>query len=205
MKIGAIALGAVEASLFTVASAQIARFYDLPCRGTAGNTDSKVIDVQNGYEKAIGLALAALAGVNYLWYPGTLESGHTISLEQMVIDDEICGMVSRFVRGIDVNDETLALDVIKAVGPGKNYLGQKHTLKFFEKEQYFPKLSDRKTREVWGREGARELKAVAHERVEKLLQEHQTEPLDKDIEKELLIIVEEIKKRELKVSYVKSK
>lgn len=198
MKFGTIALGAIEAALFMVASAQIARFYDLPCRGTAGNTDSKLIDVQSGYEKALGLALGALAGANYLWYPGTIESGATISLEQMVIDDEICAMVSRFIEGIDVNSETLAFDVIRAVGHGGQFLGQKHTMRFLEREQYLPRLSDRKTRESWLKEGGKDLCAVAREKTEKILREHQVEPLDPSMEKKMLMVIEEVKKREMK-------
>jgi trimethylamine--corrinoid protein Co-methyltransferase len=195
MRSGIIAKGAVEAGLFNVATAQLAQYYGIPSRGTASDTESKVLDIQAGYEKAITLLMAALAGVNYIWYPGTLEYALTVSYESLVIDHEICGMIYRALKGIDVNKNTLAVDVIEAVGPGGQFLGQKHTLEHLTSEQYFPKLSDRRSREEWKKAGARELKDVAKDEVRRILREYQPIPLDRDVENELEQIVKEIKKR----------
>ena len=196
MKKGRIALGAIESGILNVATAQIARFYGLPRRGSAGDTESKVIDVQNGYERALNMLLAALAGINYIFYPGTLETALTVSLEQLLIDNEICGMIYRMLRGIRVDEETLAFDVIAKVGPGGHYLGQKHTLKFLELgEHYIPTLSDRNTREEWERLGSKDLWKVAREKVKEILKTHQPDPLDPDIEKEMLKYIEEVKQR----------
>ncbi|MEM3385748.1 MAG: trimethylamine methyltransferase family protein [Nitrososphaeria archaeon] len=198
MRSGIIAKGAVEAGLFNVATAQLAQYYGIPSRGTAGDTESKILDIQAGYEKAITLLMAALAGVNYIWYPGTLEYALTVSYESILIDHEICGMIYRALKGIDVNEKTLAIGVIEKVGPGEQYLGQRHTIEYLMSEQYFPKLSDRRSREEWKAIGAKELREVARVEVRKILKEYQPMPLEKSVENELEQVVKEIEKRELK-------
>ena len=198
MKTGNIALGAIEVGLINAAAAQLARYYGLPSRGTGGTTDSKIPDIQAGFEKAATLLMAASAGINFIYdAAGALESTLTASFEQAVIDNEICGMVARALRGIDVNDETLAIDVIENVGPGGQYLSQKHTLKHLKKEQYIPKIIKREKREDWERAGSKDLWKVAREEAKKILKEHQPEPLDKDIEKELKRTIKEIEKRKV--------
>ena len=149
MRVGRIAIGAFEMGLINVASAQIAHFYDIPCRGTASATDSKLLDIQAGYEKATVLTMAALGGVNKIFYPGTMEGALTISKESLVIDDEIIGGLYRVLEGVDVSQATLALDAIDRVGPGGHFLGQRHTMQFLEREQFIPPLGDRQTREKW--------------------------------------------------------
>lgn len=196
MRRGQIALGAIESGLINVAHAQIARFYGLPCRGSAGDTESKVIDVQNGYERAMNLLLVALGGINYIFYPGTLETGLTISLEQLLIDDEICGSVYRVLKGIKVNDNTIAKDIIASVGPGGHYLGQKHTIEYLDKEHYFPKLSSRESRKDWELAGSKDLWAVAREKVKDILKKHEPRPLDRGVDRQLSEYVKEVEKRE---------
>jgi len=198
MKTGNIALGAIEVGLINAAAAQLARYYGLPSRGTGGTTDSKIPDIQAGLEKTATLLMAASAGINFIYdAAGALESTLTASFEQAVIDNEICGMVARALRGIDVNDETLAIDVIENVGPRGQYLSQKHTLKHLKREQYLPKIIKREKREEWEKAGSKDLWKIAREEVKKILKEHQPEPLDKDVEKELEKIVKEIEKREV--------
>ncbi|RLI43749.1 hypothetical protein DRO69_08950 [Candidatus Bathyarchaeota archaeon] len=198
MKTGNIALGAIEVGLINAATAQLARYYGLPSRGTGGATDSKIPDIQAGFEKATSLLMAASAGINFIYdAAGALESTLTASFEQAVIDNEICGMVARAIRGIDVNDETLAIEIIENVGPGGQYLSQKHTLKHIKGEYYLPKIIKREKREEWEEAGSKDLWKIAREEVKKILKEHQPEPLDKDVEKELEKIVKEIEKREV--------
>jgi trimethylamine--corrinoid protein Co-methyltransferase len=198
MRVGRIAIGAVEMGLINVASAQIAHFYDIPCRGTASATDSKLLDVQAGYEKATVLTMAALGGVNKIFYPGTMEGALTISEESLVIDDEIIGGLYRALEGIDVNKTTLALDVIDAAGPGGYFLGQRHTMQFLEREQFIPSLSDRQTREKWEEAGSKGMADRAHEKVEQILAEHEVDLLEADVEAELESIVREVEARETK-------
>ena len=197
MKTGNLAYGAIEAGLINVATAQLARYYGLPSRGTGGGTESKIPDVQAGFEKAMTLMMAALAGINFIYNAaGTLESTLTASYEQTVIDNEICGMVSRALRGVEISDETLALDVIEAVGPEGQYLDQRHTLEHLKKEHYLPTIISRERRERWERAGSRDLREIAREEANRILKEHQPEPLDRDVEENLKKIVKEVEKRE---------
>jgi len=92
MRYGTIALGGIEAGLLNAAHAQIAQFLRIPSRGTGANTNSKVLDFQAGYEKMMTLMMPAMAGINMIFYPGTIEHAETISLESLVIDHEICSM-----------------------------------------------------------------------------------------------------------------
>lgn len=198
MRMGRIAIGAVEMGLINVASAQIAHSYDIPCRGTASATDSKILDIQAGYEKATVLTMAALGGVNKIFYPGTMEGALTVSKEGLVIDDEIIQGLYRVLKGIDVNEATLALDVIDRVGPGGHFLGQRHTMQFLEREQFIPSLSDRLTRTNWEHAGSKGVAERAHERVEEILAQHTVDPLDSKVEAELERIVREVEEREAK-------
>lgn len=198
MKTGNIAFGAVETALINVATTQLAQYYGIPSRGTGGVTDSKIPDMQAGFEKAITLFMSSLAGTNFIYdAAGGLESTLTVCLEQIVIDDELCGMVNRAINGIEVNEETLGLDVIKNVGPGQHYLSQKHTLKHLISEIYMPTIIDR-TRRQETENQLRNILDLAHEKVEKILKDHHPEPLDKNVENELKLVIEKIKKERLK-------
>lgn len=106
----------------------------------------------------------------------------------MVIDDEIVRMVFRLAEGIEVNDETLALDLIHSIGPGGHYLTEKHTLKHF-KEHVIPEISNRKSYEAWEREGAKTVIDVAREKTKEILKTHQPTPLDDVVQKEIKEII----------------
>jgi trimethylamine--corrinoid protein Co-methyltransferase len=148
--------GAVEMGLTNAGSAQIAQYYKLPFYATGGMTDSKVLDSQSGYESAITNLLCALAGSNFIHdSAGLMEFAMTVCLEKYVIDNEILGMVMRAVEGIKVNEDTLAFDLIKQVGPGGNFVTSKHTRHHMRKEHYVPSLSDRNLREDWEAEGGK--------------------------------------------------
>jgi trimethylamine--corrinoid protein Co-methyltransferase len=195
MRTGSAVFGAVELGMINVAAAQLARYYNLPSRGTGGGTESKVSDIQAGFEKTITLTMAALAGMNFIYdAAGSLESTLTASYEQAVIDNEICGAVSRAVRGIDISDRTLAMGVIEAVGPGGEFLTQRHTLENVQKEHYMPKIINRDKWEVWQKAGAKDLRQVAREEAKRILENHQPEPLDHEITIEIEKIAREIAK-----------
>jgi trimethylamine--corrinoid protein Co-methyltransferase len=162
--------GAVEMGLMNAASAQMARFYKLPLYSTAGMSDSKVNDAQAGYESAITNLMVALAGGNLIHdAAGFLEFCMTASYEKLVIDDEIIGMVMRAVEGIQINDETLAFDELKKVGPGGHFVSSHHTRRHMRSEQYHPLLSDREDRDKWRNMGARDASARAAHRVREIL------------------------------------
>ncbi len=198
MRYGTIALGGVEAGLLNVAHAQIAQFCQIPSRGTGTNTNAKVLDFQAGYEKAITLMMPAMAGINMIFYPGTIEHAETISLESLVMDHEICCIVSRALKGIMVNEDTLALNLINKVGPGGHFLKECHTIDYLEIEHYTPKLADRRKREDWEKDGSKDLTDVAKEEVQRLLLEYKPLPLKEKVEESLIQIIKEVEKRELK-------
>ncbi|MBL7166829.1 MAG: trimethylamine methyltransferase family protein [Dehalococcoidales bacterium] len=146
--------GSVEMGLINAGGAQMAQFYKLPFYATGGMTDSKMLDAQSGYESAISGLLCALAGANFIHdAAGLMEFAMTVCYEKMVTDNEILGMVMRAVEGIRVDDETLAFDLIKQVGPGGNFVTAKHTRRYMRSEHYLPDLSDRDSREDWESKG----------------------------------------------------
>lgn len=186
---GCPSIGGAETCLMNAASAQLARYYDLPSRGTICS-DSKIADAQAGLEKAMGLLTIALSGVNFVYHAvGSLGSTSTASYEQAVIDNEICGRVRRILRGIEVDDATLAVDVIEDVGPGGSFLTQAHTLTHYTKEVYAPTITDRKSRGTWEKAGSKDLRAAAREEARRILREHKPEPLDPHVKEELHRIV----------------
>jgi trimethylamine--corrinoid protein Co-methyltransferase len=162
--------GAVELGLMNAGASQLARHYNLPIYATAGMSDSKTLDAQSGYESAISNLLVALSGGNYIHdAAGLMEFCMTASLEKYVMDDEILGMVMRTVRGIEVNEKTLAFDEMKKIGPGGHYVMSRHTRKFMRTEQFRPKLSDRKSRKEWNEAGQPTTRKRAQLRVEEIL------------------------------------
>jgi len=165
--------GSVEMGLLNAAGAQMAQFYQLPFYATGGMTDSKVLDSQSGYETAITSLLCALAGANFIHdAAGFMEFALTACYEKFVIDNEILGMVMRAVEGIKVDDDTLAFDLIKQVGPGGNFIASKHTRQFMRNEHYQPSLSDRNSREEWESKGEKNTWERASAMVPQLIASH---------------------------------
>ncbi len=165
--------GCPEQVLMCAAFAQIARHYQIPSNITVGQTDSKVPDQQAGYEKMMGILLAALAGADEIAVVGgLLDSGRVGNYEQLLIDDEIAGYVQRILGGIEVTDEKLGIDVILKVGPGGTFLEHGHTLKYFKEEQHLPRLSDRSVRQTWEAKGAKDIRKRANETARQILGEH---------------------------------
>ena len=165
--------GSVEMGLINAAGAQMAQFYKLPFYATGGMSDAKLLDAQSGYESATTSLLCALAGANFIHdAAGLMEFALTACYEKLVIDNEILGMVMRAVEGIRVDEETLAFDLIKQVGPGGHFVATKHTRRFMRGEHYQPQLSDRSSRERWEAEGKRATWQRAAEVVKHLLEVH---------------------------------
>jgi len=140
--------------------------------------------------------LEALAGANLIYGAGMIEGGMTWSHEQLVIDDEIIRMVKRVIQGIDVTDETIALEIIENIHETKNYLHEKHTLKHM-RTQSAPQLFDRTTRNTWESKGAKDLTEVAREKAHKILQNHHTKQLADDTKSALRTIVKRVEKERL--------
>ncbi len=179
MRFGTTPLSAVEATMVAAACAQMGKYYGLPTHTYAALSDSKVVDAQAGLETAMSGTLATLAGINVISGPGIVDFVSCISLEKLVMDNEICGMALRLNRGIDCSEESLALDMICRLGPGGNYMSEEHTFKGFKKEPYIPSaIIDRKDRTNWLAEGGKSIFARAQEKVQLLLAEHKPPALD---------------------------
>ncbi len=170
--------GAVEQGLLNAGAAQLAQHWQIPFYATSGMSDAKVIDVQTGYESAMTTLMASLAGANYIHdAAGLMEFAMVASYEKYVVDNEIIGMAMRAVRGIEVTPETIGLETIQSVGPGGNFLIEKHTVDHMRGEFFFPQLSDREIREDWERAGALDARARAKAIAQEILEAHQPEPL----------------------------
>jgi len=187
MRSGKYLAGTVELGLCNAAITQMAHFYKLPIYNSAGMTEAKIPDIQAGMEKAQSVIQVALAGANFIHHAaGMLEDMSTIAYEQFVIDNEMLGMVMRAVRGIEVNDETLALDAIDRVGPGGHYLMDEHTLRHMRTEHYFPSaVFDRQGREMWEQAGATDAWTRAKEIARRILAEHKPEPLAPEVDERI--------------------
>ncbi len=167
--------GAIEFGMLNAAAAQLAQYYKVPLYNSAGLTESKVPDIQAGYEKGFSVAQTALAGANFIHHAaGMLESMRAVAYEQYVIDDDILGMAMRAVKGIEVNEDTLAVDVIDDVGPGGHFLTSPHTLKHMRTEFFFPKVADRRSREMWDSVGTLE---KARQRAREIVATHRAVPI----------------------------
>ena len=189
-------LGAIETIMLGCAYAQIGKYYGLPTHMYLGLSDAKIVDAQCGFESGLGITLGALAGVNVMSGPGMLNFENCQSLEKLVIDNTICGMALRLVEGVRVDNETMALDLIKKVGPGGVYLAEKHTLEWTKKEQLLPSdLIDRQEFKAWQGAGSKDIVKRAREIVQKTLREHQPEPLPSDVAKDLDNVMKDIMKR----------
>jgi trimethylamine--corrinoid protein Co-methyltransferase len=175
--------GAVEFGMMQAGAAQLARFCRVPIYGSGGMSDSKLPDAQAGYEKMATLLLAAMGGCNYIHHAlGMVTNMSCASLEQAVIDDEIAGMVMRVLRGLQVNEEALAVQAIQRVGPGGHYLMDEHTLQNMRPELFGPRLSDRQSRTMWELAGQPDVRQRATVRVRQLLQQHVPPGLPPDVD-----------------------
>ena len=171
------AFGSPEATLMKAALAQLAHWYRLPVWGKACGTDAKVIDQQAAAEYMVTALMAGLAGANLIHDSGYLESGLTSSHESIVLADEVHGFVRRILQGIQVDTETIALDVIDEAGPGGAFLTTEHTMKHFTGEFWFPRLFDRERYPKWKESGSRTLLERLNEEANRILEEHTPEPI----------------------------
>lgn len=165
-----IVTGAVERGMINSATAQIAQKLELPFYSTAGNSDAKIEDTQAGVESAISNLLVAMAGANYIHDAAGLFDGDlSISYEKLLMDNEILGMCERVLRGIDVNSETLAVDLIEKVGPGGDFLAQEHTVMHMMNEFYDASLTDRTLYEEWVSSGRQDMKMRTRVKLDELI------------------------------------
>ena len=173
------------AALITMA----AEYYHLPVFTTAGCSDAIVFDQQAGMEAGFNLLSSSLAGGNLIHDLGYIASGMTSSAEMLLLCDEAVGMIKHFIKGIEITPETLALDTIKSVGPGGNFLAEKHTLDHFKTHLYFPKLLNRQAYDKWEEAGAKNFGQRANQKVREILERQPTGSLSEDMAEKVKAII----------------
>jgi trimethylamine---corrinoid protein Co-methyltransferase len=169
MRTGAYASGGIECGMLHMAHAQMAHFYNVPCGGYIGLTNSKINDAQSGYETGLSTMAGLLAGMGMMNMGGLVEALKTFDFAKAVIDDEIAQMLKRMKRGLEFSEENLAVDIIKKIGPGGSYIVEPHTIKRMKTAGLLTKLSDRDTRSQWTKKGAKDIHGRAMAKVREIL------------------------------------
>lgn len=172
--------GTPEHHLGDVVNAQVAHYYGLPTWGYAADTDSKALDLQAALEFFSSTIMGLLSQCNLLHDVGYLESGLTASCESIVLGNEVVEFARRLLQRVDVNEETLALETIKRVGPGGTFLTEFHTLAHFREFWQSP-LIDRRIHDKWVARGRQTMSDRLNARTQEILSSHQPLPLDKSI------------------------
>ena len=187
LRSGAMTGGCGEQAIAMAAAVQMGRFYDLPTSCIAGAADSKIPDVQSGYEKALTVSLAAHAGCNFITQAGGMQAGLMgASLESYVIDNEMLGAILRSVRGVEVNEEALSVRVIDETVRGEgHFLGAADTFDRMTRDYHYPALSDRSSPAEWEASGRIDLSQRARQHTEHLLAEHFPAHLSPAVEQNL--------------------
>ena len=176
MKASTRAGGGPEHGLTSAAFTQLAHDFGFPALAGGFVTTSKEPDQQAAYEKFASSVTPILAGADLIAGIGLLEDCRTVWLEQMVIDGEISRIIGRMAEGIEVSDDSLALDVTDKVGPGKDFLGTRHTIERFRTEHFMPTLSDRSSWDSWAAKGSKSMLERAGDEVKRIRSEHTVEP-----------------------------
>ncbi len=180
LRTGSYTGGAPEYALMNAAATQMAHFYGIPIYNSAGLSDSKIPDVQAGYEKGLSVVTAALAGTNFTHHSaGFVENMLCVAYEQYVIDDDLNGSVMRLVRGIEVSDDTLSVNLIDAVCRNEgHFLVADQSLALMRTEFYYPHTADRLSRRDWETGGALDMRERARQRARSILATHYPQRLD---------------------------
>lgn len=186
-----------EAVVLRVAHAQLGKYYGMPVHCIAPDSDSQCHDEQLAWEKIITFFAALNSGVNILMNCGMFSTGLIASYEQLVMDDEIAGFLLSAIKGIEVNADTLAVDLIKKVGPKGHFLNQMHTLRHIRTEYWLPELSNRATYETWLRTSKKDILAKTKEKTQRLLKEHKAPELNLNKRENLKEIIERYEKMKL--------
>ncbi len=186
MKQGTTPMGAIESMMINLGDVEIGRFLKMPTHAYMSLSDSKVPDAQAGFEGGMGALLAGLAGVNMVSGPGMLDFESTQSIEKLIIDNEIVGMVKRLLRGVEDYGSPFASDILKDYDDKEELLSHPSTLKLFRKELFMAgPVIDRLSRDMWKASGAKSARKRAKEQASKLIDKGSLKPIDEILAKEL--------------------
>jgi len=184
-------MGAIETMMIDCAFNEIGKYLNIPTQAYISLSDAKLLDAQSGIETAMGATLAALSGINNISGPGMIDFESCISLEKLVIDNEICGMLFRMLKGIEPKEDFPALPLFEELLNEEHLLISKHTRKYLRDEHYFPgPVINRANRSRWQEEGASTLEDRAQKEVKELLKSYLPSSLSKEIKSELINLME---------------
>ncbi|MFW9999234.1 MAG: trimethylamine methyltransferase family protein [Candidatus Hodarchaeota archaeon] len=186
MKTGTTPMGAIETMMINLGDIEMGKFLNLPTHAYMSLSDSKVPDSQAGFEAGMGALLAGLAGINMVSGPGMLDFESTQSIEKLIIDNEIVGMVKRLVQGIEDHGSPFASEILKDYEEKEELLSHPSTLKYFRKELFLPSpIIDRMTRDSWKQSGSKSARKRAKEESSKLLGKSSIHPIEERLSREL--------------------
>jgi len=191
MRKGTTPMGSIDTMMIDLGYAEIGKHLNLPTHAYMGLSDTKILDMQSGFETGIGAILAGTQGINMISGAGMIDFETTQSIQKVVVDNEICGMVHRFVRGIEQRDDPIAKDLLALFDDKTTHLlSHDHTLKWFREDHFIPSaVVDRSTNEEWINKGRKTVGQRAQDKVEKLLKKYPTSTLDNDIINDLTEIM----------------
>jgi trimethylamine--corrinoid protein Co-methyltransferase len=194
MRHATVSYASPEFRLTHSAYADLFHYYGIPIWGTAGCSDAQLPDLQAGAEYGFTLLNAALDGTNLIHDCGYMGQGFIAAPEMIIFANELIDMVKRYMRGFEIDDSHLALDVIKKVGPGGHFLGEKHTLDFFMKEQWRPAFFNRENLPNWIKNGKKTINEKLIEKAVEISKTHRPEALSEGVKKGLEKIWKESKR-----------
>ncbi|MHA2157126.1 MAG: trimethylamine methyltransferase family protein, partial [Candidatus Hodarchaeales archaeon] len=186
MKHGTTPMGAIETMMINLGDAEMGKYLNLPTHAYMSLSDSKVPDSQGGFEAGMGALLAGLAGINMVSGPGMLDFESTQSIEKLIIDNEIAGMVKRLLQGVEDHGSPFASEILRDYGEKEELLSHPSTLKYFRKELFLPSpIIDRMTRDPWKENGSKSARKRAKEMASNLLEKPSIKPIEQKLVKEL--------------------
>ncbi len=196
LRTGRPAYGGPEMSLYSAAMSDISRYLGVPFMGTAGASEAKVLDLQAAIESTVQVILSGLSGASLVHDIGFLDCADIGSLESVVMNDEIIAMTRRILRGIEVSDATMMLDVIDRVGPGGEFLSTKETAKLCRSEIWMPTIFDRDPWVNWEKGGSLTTLERIRAKLRDILANHRVPPLPAETESRIHAILETAEARE---------
>ena len=183
-------MGAVETQMMDCAFNEIGKYLNIPTQAYVALSDAKTPDYQAGLETSMGAVMAALSGINSISGPGMLDFINCFSLEKLVMDNEICGMVSRLLEGIAPKEDFPAIPRYEELLKEQHLLISKHSRRYLKQEHYFPgPVIDRASHERWHEQGSLSLAERARNEVERLIAEYEPSSLAPEVKKELTEIM----------------
>lgn len=184
-------MGAVETMMLDCSYNEIGKYLGIPTQAYISLSDSKLLDAQSGLETGIGATMAALSGINNISGPGMIDFESCFSLEKLVMDNEICGMMYRMLEGIEPKEDFPSLPIFEELIKDEHLLISKHTRKYLRDEHFFPgPVINRANRSRWLDEGSSTLEDRAHNEVKNLLENYEPSTLSSEIKNELVNLME---------------